>query len=63
MCLDSWDLDSNAHDNAVDVLEKEDGGIVYHAHRARKLLILFRKSRFLLSSYVLFSNFKYVSNT
>jgi len=46
MFLDSWDLDSNAHDNAVDVLEKEDGGIVYQAHRARKLLILFRKSKF-----------------
>ena len=44
MFLDFWDLYSNAHDNAVDVLEKEDGGIVYHAHWARKLLNLFRKS-------------------
>ena len=47
MFLDFWDLYSNAHDNAVDVLEKEDGGIVYHAHWARKLLNLFRKSRLL----------------
>ena len=53
MFLDFWDLYSNAHDNAVDVLEKEDGGIVYHAHWARKLLNLFRKSRLLC-----FQNYK-----
>ena len=44
MFWDFGDLYSNAHDNAVDVLEKEDKGIVYHAHRATKLLILFTKT-------------------